>query len=88
MPSTVTETAVTTEADNLRNCRNCRWAQLNLGAAADERTAWNCVHPETRTRPPGPVDAQIQAWIDFWIDDFDDTGLPTNARDCPGWTHA
>ena len=44
---------------------------------------WNCIHPHTD--PIGPLNAPIDEWIDTNVDDFDDTGMPTHARNCPGW---
>lgn len=73
----------TCQEDNLRNCRNCRWHRLNPKALVEGgpcgHIVYNCTNPAYTSNDP------IQDWIDANLDDIDLTGMPTHARDCPGW---
>lgn len=75
--------------DDHRNCRTCRFSKLNVRALAEGGPCGNVVFNCDNPSHNWPLSADpIHDWIEVNLDDFDITGMPTEARDCPGWERA
>lgn len=78
----------------LRNCPTCVWSKTSsvgpamFGMADPSCPLNNCVHPHTRSCPPGRLNAVIDAHTEHLVRSglIDDNGWPLpGAPECPAW---